>query len=275
MLPTSLHRSPSQNKDQFDEFSSGFNMLMSNINDKKPIASIITGGFNARSKNWWSQDITNSQDSIIDNLTSISGYHQLINLLTHRTNKSYSCIDLIFTSNSNLITELGIEKSLYVDSFHHSIIFGKMNLNVPLPPPKSREVWDYNKAEKESIQKSLKICNWARLSINLTINEIVELLSNTLINIFKNYIPNKKIKFKHGEAPWINKNIKSSLRNRSRLTKRYYVNSQVQSDYDPLQSRSKRCTEMLLSAKNEHMLRVGKKLNDPSTVPKSYWSILN
>ena len=43
MFPTSLHRSPSQNKDQFDEFSSNFNMLMSNINDEKPIASIITG----------------------------------------------------------------------------------------------------------------------------------------------------------------------------------------------------------------------------------------
>ena len=43
MFPTSLYRSPSQNKDQFDEFSSNFNMLMSNINDEKPIASIITG----------------------------------------------------------------------------------------------------------------------------------------------------------------------------------------------------------------------------------------
>ena len=83
MFPNSLYRSPSQNKDQFDEFSSGFNMLMSNINDERPIASIVTGGFNARSKNCWSQDITNSQKSIFDTLTSTSGYHQLINLLTH------------------------------------------------------------------------------------------------------------------------------------------------------------------------------------------------
>ena len=38
---TSLYRSPSQSKDQFDEFCSSFNILMSNINDKKPVASII------------------------------------------------------------------------------------------------------------------------------------------------------------------------------------------------------------------------------------------
>ena len=56
--------------------------------------------------------------------------------------------------------------------------------------------------------------------INLTINEIVELLYNALINIFRNYIPNKKNKFEYGEAPWINKNIKSALRKRSRLTKK-------------------------------------------------------
>ena len=59
-------------------------------------------------------------------------------------------------------------------------------------------------------------------------------------------------------APWIDKNIKSALRKRYRLAKRYYVNGQVQSDYNLLQSHSKKCTEMILSAKNEYMLRVSK-----------------
>ena len=108
---------------------------MSNIKDENPLASIITGDFNARSENWWSQDIANHQGSTIDILTSTFGYSKLINLPTHMTNTSSSCIDLIFTSNPNLITEFGIEKSLYADSCHHSIVFGKMNLNVPLPPP--------------------------------------------------------------------------------------------------------------------------------------------
>ena len=97
---------------------------MSNINGEKPLAPIITGDFNARSKDWWSQDITNSQASIIDTLTSATGYHQLINLPTLMTSTSSSRIDLIFTSNPNLIIEFGIDKSLYVDSCHHSIAFG-------------------------------------------------------------------------------------------------------------------------------------------------------
>ena len=64
------------------------------------------------------------------------------------TNTSPSCFYLIFTSKLSHITELGIEKSLCTDSCHHSI-FGKINLNVPLPLPYTRQVWDYNKADKK------------------------------------------------------------------------------------------------------------------------------
>ena len=74
------------------------------------------------------------------------------------TNTSYSCIDLIFTSNPSLITEFGIQKSLYADSCHHSIVFGKMNLNVLLSPPYTREVWNYKKLTK-NIHRSIKTCN--------------------------------------------------------------------------------------------------------------------
>ena len=109
---TGLHRSPSQNKDQLDKFCSNFNMLMSNINDKKPLAFITTREFNARFKNWWCQDIINSQGSMINTLISTSGYHQLMNTPTHMTNTSSSCIDLNFTSNPSLIAEFGIEKHL-------------------------------------------------------------------------------------------------------------------------------------------------------------------
>ena len=132
---TGLYRSFSQYKDQFNEFCLSFNMLMSNINDVKPLASIVTVDFNARCKNWLSQDITNSQGSIMT-----YDYHQLINSPAHMTNTSSSCIDLILTSNPSLNTEFGIERSLYRDSCHHSIVFGKMNLNVPLFPPYTREL---------------------------------------------------------------------------------------------------------------------------------------
>ena len=74
---TALYRSPSQNKNQFDQFCSSFNILMSNVYDQKSLASIITRGFNARSKNQWSQDVTKSRGSIIATVTLTSSCHKL------------------------------------------------------------------------------------------------------------------------------------------------------------------------------------------------------
>ena len=121
----------------------------------------------------------------------------------------------------------------------------------------------------KNIQRSIKTCDWAILFINLTINERVELLSNALINIFRNYILNKKVKFKYVEASWINK-TKFALRQRSRRRKIYYGNGQVQNDYNLPLRQSKKYTETILSDKNEYIFRMSKKLNDPSTAPKTF-----
>ena len=108
---TSIYRSPSQNKDQYDEFCSRFYMLMSNINDEKALAFTIIGHFNARSKKWWSQDITNSQGSITDTLTSTSAYYQLINLPTYILFFSIIHFILIWLySSSNVYKHIRLNK---------------------------------------------------------------------------------------------------------------------------------------------------------------------
>ena len=77
---------------------------------------------------------------------------------------------------------------------HHNIIHGKIDIRVPLPPVYVREVWDYSKANVENIKKAVANSNWKRAFENLSVDEKVELLNETLLNIFRNYIPNKKIK---------------------------------------------------------------------------------
>lgn len=51
---------------------------------------------------------------------------------------------------------------------------------------------------------------------NLSVDEGIEHLNESLLNIFRNYVPNKKIKY---QPPGINDNIKSNLKQRSKLRK--------------------------------------------------------
>ena len=154
-------------------------------------------------------------------------------------------------------------------------IFGKINIRIPLPPSYIREVWDYSKANTKNIQKAVKSFDWNKSFSILSVDGKVDLLNETLLNIFRNYIPNKKIKISYGQPPWMNDNIRNSLKIRSKLTKIYYKNGKGKEDKERLDARAAYCTEQILKAKNDYIVKMTNKLNDPKTAPKTYWSILS
>ena len=103
-----IYCSPSQSINEFDSFLSNLEKLVSDINNRKPALSIITGGFNARSQSWWSNDINTTEGSKLLALSSSNGFSQLINEPTHRQTNSTSCFDLIFTDKSGLSVDSGV-----------------------------------------------------------------------------------------------------------------------------------------------------------------------
>ena len=187
---------------------------MDHTNNELPICSVITGDLNARCSKWCNKDITNSVGREIDTLTSSAGYKQIINKPAHIVNNSSSCIDLIFCNNLNLLSSYGVDLSLF-QKCHHNIIFGKTNIRILLPPNYVREVWDYSSANAENIQKAVRDFDWEKAFGNLSIDRKVDLLNETLLNIFRSYIPNKKIKFNYYQPPWMNDNIKRCLKGKS------------------------------------------------------------
>ena len=73
---------------------------------------VVIGDFNAKSKYWCSQDSTNSEGITIENVTSQFGLSQIISEATHILESSSSCIDLIFTTQPNLVVESDVHPSL-------------------------------------------------------------------------------------------------------------------------------------------------------------------
>ena len=68
----------------------------------------MIGDFNAKSKDWCSIDITSFEGSELDFLTSQFGLSQIIKEPTHILDDSRSSIDLIFTSQSNMVIDSGV-----------------------------------------------------------------------------------------------------------------------------------------------------------------------
>ena len=69
--------------------------------------------------------------------------------------------------------------------------------------------------------------------------------------------------------------IKSRLRERSKMTKKYYKYGQVKSYLDELQEKTDECTTLIFDPKEKYVGCMSNKLNDPLTAPKVYWSVLS
>ena len=71
--------------------------------------------------------------------------------------------------------------------------------------------------------KSIHNFDWTRAFQNRNCNEKCKILSETLLNMFHNFIPHKIKKTDFKTPEWISRSIKLSLKKRSKLTKRYHT----------------------------------------------------
>ena len=98
----------------------------------------------------------------------------------------------------------------------------KINIRIPLSPSYFCEVCDYRKATVKSVQKAIQNFDWEKAFGNFSVERKVDILNKTLMNNFRNYIPNKKVKCNYYQPLWINDKINKCLRERSKLTEFYY-----------------------------------------------------
>ena len=135
-----LYRSPSQTRDIFETFADNFELTLDTIINRNPFLIVASGNFNVKTTNWYKNDVNSYEGLKIDTITSQFGLQQLINEPTHLPANSFSCNDLIFTSQLNLVMEFGVHSSLHPNC-HHQIVFAKINLKICYPPPYEREIW--------------------------------------------------------------------------------------------------------------------------------------
>ena len=271
---TCLYRSPNQSPTEFIDFTDGLEATYLNINLELPFCSIVLGDFNAKCSRWYGSNDDHC-GMVLETLSNTTSYSQIIKEITHFPPTGIpSCIDLIFTNQPELVYESGVHPSLY-NTCHHQIIFAKIKFKVHLPPAYKREVWSYAKANVDLIKQSISNFNWVGVLRNLDTNAQVELFTETLLNIFRNFIPHKIITCNYKDPPWITNDLKSMLRKKNRLYKKFIMNGRNEIDKQSLNQYSLRCSELISASKNRHFNNLGKKLDDPLLGPKAFWSILN
>ena len=175
-----------------------------------PFLTGMIGDFNAKSSNWYLNDVTSFEGSQIEFLASQFAMSQVINEPTHILDNSKSCIDLIFTSQPNMIMDSGVHPSLH-SNCHHQIIYAKFDLKVFYPSPYERTVWHFFWANSDHIKKAINLFDWESSLNNLNVNKQVSVFNETIMNIMSNFVPNELITCDDRDPPWKNRYIKNLI----------------------------------------------------------------
>ena len=269
----SLYRSPNQSQDDFESFINNLEYNLDSVMVNNPFLTVVLGDFNAKTSLWYNNDITTYEGSKIDGVTSQFGLEQIIKEPTHIIGNSSSCIDLIFTNQPNLVMESGVHSSLH-SNCHHHITFAKFNLKIHYPPPYEREVWHYQRANVDQIRQAISEFPWDNRFANISVNEQVQLFTQTLQNIISNSILHETITCHNRNPPWIDEKIKKLVVPKNHVFLTYSgdkTNTDLFNKFQSLQAHLKTTVE---ESKQNYYSRLSNKLLDSKTSPKSYSSIL-
>ena len=197
----------------------------------------------------------------------------MISEATHILPYSYTCIDLLFTNQPNIIIESGVFPSLH-NNCHHQIVYAKINFEIFYPPTYYRQIWHYCKADINGIRASINNVNWDSVFLGINVNKQVELINNYILNIFHNFIRNEIISISESDPPWITDNIRKKISHKNNLYRNYIRHGKRAIDLPKVQDVCRLINDLVSKSKDKYYNRLSLKLKDPKTSSKAYWSIL-
>ena len=113
----------------------------------------------------------------------------------------------------------------------HQIIYGKLSITIPSPPPYKRTVWDYSKAETEAIKDEILGIDEVSRFIALSSDEMTECFIQILVSTVTKSIPSKVVDIDDKDPSWITPGLKTAIRRKHQVYKRLVQRGRRQEDW--------------------------------------------
>ena len=117
-------------------------------------------------------------------------------------------------------------------------------------PPYQRLVWDYKKSDSNNIRKAIDFVNWEKLFDQKRNVEQVATFNDTTLNNFRNFVPSKYMTIDDSNPLWMNETIKSKMKAKHIVYKKYIQNGRFESDFIFLEHLKPELNELIFSTKN-------------------------
>ena len=156
----------------------------------------------------------------------------------------------------------------------HQVVYAKMSINCPPPPPHSRQIWHYSRAKPALLRRAATEYDWDQAFGDSHPSLCVDHFDEVILNIAQNFIPNEVKTFNAKEPPWITKSSKNLYSKYKKKYKNYVKNNFPPEQKVKIDELREEYTKTISADKDTYMKSLGKQLADPNTGQKKYWTIL-
>ena len=94
--------------------------------------------------------------------------------------------------------------------------------------------------------------NWDRLLDNKNIDSQNLILNDIILNVFRNFVPNKYVTCDDKDSVWMNKNIKSKIKTKNRLYQVYFKKSRQETNFWALEESVRNLIDLTLQTKTSY-----------------------
>ena len=121
----------------------------------------------------------------------------------------------------------------------------------------------YNKANVESIKKSIESITWELMFSNKSVHKQGSIFNELLIKVLSNFTPNKLVAFDDRETPWMNDFVKIKIKWKNQLYNTYAKNGYKFNDHLHLQEAANVVSEVITKRKQDYQNNLALRLNNP------------
>ena len=219
--------------------------------------------------------LTPSKCKHLKELIANYDFTQLINESTHFTEQSSTLIDVIITSNPNIVVA-----SEVCDPF----VPNRMRFHCPVavilsfmkfkPQNYKRQIWKYEEADYNKYRQILSEAELSTLVTNPLddVDTVAQKLNKVIISAAEQSIPNKMVTIRPADQPWLHNEIRKLIRQRKRIHKRAkQVNNEI--IWSKFRKIRNKIVKKIRTAKLRHEHKIAMKLKDNTTDIKTWWKL--
>ncbi|MES9992837.1 MAG: reverse transcriptase domain-containing protein, partial [Candidatus Thiodiazotropha sp.] len=258
-----FYRPPNSDSNYFSDIEDSIALAVDTAGSSE---IIITGDFNL--------NILNPQTARkINFICTQFSFFQSINQPTHFTENSSSLLDILLVNDKNHLILSGVgDPFLSQEIRYHCPIYGIFKFSKPKFTSFTRHIWIYDQGNYDLLRNKASSFDWDQIKDDNT-NTYATNITTTVTSIANECIPNRNIKVKPTEPPWINVNIKRLIRKRKRAYRKA-KRSNVESDWRKFKQIRNKGVQEIRNSKKTFYDKIAAKLTSETLCSKDWWTTL-